>query len=90
LNLANSAYSLDERPIDEQCGCYTCAHFSRAYLRHLVVAKEMLAATLLSIHNIYTLVELSQQIRQSIIEKRFNEFSSHVLTNLNLNVSDQS
>jgi queuine tRNA-ribosyltransferase len=90
LNLANSAYSLDERPIDEKCGCYTCAHFSRAYLRHLIVAKEMLAATLLSIHNIYTLVELSQQIRQSIIEKRFNEFSSHVLTNLNLNVSDQS
>jgi queuine tRNA-ribosyltransferase len=90
LNLANSAYSLDERPIEENCGCYTCAHFSRAYLRHLIVAKEMLAATLLSIHNIYTLVELSQQIRQSIIEKRFNEFSSHVLTNLNLNVSDQS
>ncbi len=90
LNLANAAYNLDERPIDEQCGCYTCAHFSRAYLRHLIVAKEMLSATLLSIHNIYTLVELSQQIRQSIIEKSFNEFSNQVLTNLNLPVSEES
>lgn len=82
LNLSNASYSQDERPIDAQCGCYTCTHFSRAYLRHLINAREMLSATLLSIHNIYTLVKLSQLIRQSIIEKRFSEYRLEILANL--------
>ncbi len=85
LNLSNAAYSRDESPIDPDCRCYTCTHFSRAYLRHLILAREMLAATLLSIHNIFTLVELSQHIRQSIIEKRFIHFRQEMLSNLKIN-----
>ncbi len=82
LNLSNASFSQDERPIDADCRCYTCTHFSRAYLRHLINAREMLGATLLSIHNIHTLLDLSQRARQSIIEKRFNQFRQEVLTNL--------
>jgi queuine tRNA-ribosyltransferase len=79
LNLGKAAYIRDEQPIDADCSCYTCKHFSRAYLRHLVNAKEMLAATLLSIHNIHTLIELSQRIRQSIIDQQFSEFRKQLL-----------
>jgi queuine tRNA-ribosyltransferase len=85
LNLSNASYSRDERPIDMECSCYTCTHFSRAYLRHLINAREMLAATLLSIHNIHTLVELSQQTRQSIIDRKFTEFRLSVLKNMQIN-----
>ncbi len=74
LNLANATFSQDSRPIDGACTCYTCQHFSRAYLRHLVIAKEMLSATLLSIHNLHTLIQLAFDIRQAIIEGRFNDF----------------
>lgn len=74
LNLVNAIYADDPLPIDEFCSCYTCKHFSRAYLRHLIIAKEMLAATLLSMHNIHTLVNLAGDIRQAILEGRFKGF----------------
>jgi queuine tRNA-ribosyltransferase len=74
LNMVNASYAEDPMPIDDACACYTCQHYSRAYLRHLIVAKEMLAATLLSMHNIYTLVQLTRDIRQAIIEERFVAF----------------
>jgi queuine tRNA-ribosyltransferase len=79
LNLVNAAYSDDPQPIDGSCGCYTCQYYSRAYLRHLIIAKEMLAATLLSIHNIHTLVQLTHDMRQAIIEHRFNAFTADAL-----------
>ncbi len=71
LNLMNAAFARDPRPIDETCKCYTCRTFSRAYLRHLIVAKELLAGTLLSIHNVHTLVQLVKDIRQMIIDETF-------------------
>lgn len=71
LNLINAIYADDPKPIDDTCECYTCQNFSRAYLRHLILAKEMLAATLLSIHNVYTLIKLTQEIRHSILKKSF-------------------
>ena len=80
INLLNATHAHDPRPIDETCGCYTCRTFSRAYLRHLVVAKEMLAATLVSIHNIYTLVDLVKQAREAIQACRFNEWADQVLS----------
>ena len=58
MNMLNAIFAQDERPIDSECTCYTCQNFSRAYLRHLIVAKEMLASTLLSIHNIHTFLPL--------------------------------
>lgn len=75
INLVNAIYAHDPAPIDPQCACYTCLHFSRAYLRHLIAAKEILSASLLSIHNLYTLLELARQIRQAIIENRFDTFA---------------
>jgi queuine tRNA-ribosyltransferase len=79
LNLVNAAYSRDESPIDPQCECYTCQSFSRAYLRHLIVSREMLSATLLSIHNLHTLLDLTRRIRQAILEHRFEEFARSIL-----------
>lgn len=74
LNLRNANFARQENPIDDGCRCYTCTHFSRAYLRHLIVAKEMLAATLLSIHNLHTLIQLTEDVRASIIAQRFGDF----------------
>ena len=66
LNLVNATYARDSRPIDETCDCYTCRDFSRAYLRHLILAKESLAGSLLSIHNLHALIQLVKNIRVSI------------------------
>jgi queuine tRNA-ribosyltransferase len=82
LNLLNAAYMHDQHPIDERCDCYTCRNFSRAYLRHLIIAKEMLAATLVSIHNLNMLLDLARKARQAILQKRYGEFSQLWLTDL--------
>lgn len=79
INLMNASYSHDHSPIDETCSCYTCRNFNRGYLRHLVVAKEMLAATLISIHNIQFLVSLVKTSRQAIIEGRFEDYAQEFL-----------
>jgi queuine tRNA-ribosyltransferase len=71
----NAAYARDKRPIDASCDCYTCRTFTRAYLRHLIVAKELLAGTLLSIHNLRALIRLMEQIRVYIAE---GSFEAHV------------
>jgi queuine tRNA-ribosyltransferase len=75
LNLKNAPFANDPNPIDENCACYTCRNFSRAYLRHLIVAKEMLSATLLSIHNLYTLIQLTKDMREAIVAGSFKEFA---------------
>ena len=80
LNLVNAVYTTDPTPIDEACACYTCSNFSRAYLRHLIVSKEMLSATLLSIHNLHTLIQLTQEIRQAIIQGTFDKLSQQFLS----------
>ncbi len=84
LNLMNATFAEDERPIDETCGCYTCRTFTRAYLRHLIVAKEMLSATLLSIHNLHTLVQLAKDMRAAISEGRLQSFADEVMANLKI------
>jgi queuine tRNA-ribosyltransferase len=71
LNLMNAAFVRDEGPIDETCDCYTCQTFTRAYLRHLIAAKELLAGTLISIHNLRALIRLMEQIRVYIAEGIF-------------------
>jgi len=75
LNLRNKPYAEDERPIDPECDCYTCRNFTRAYLRHLIVAGEMLSATLISIHNIHTLTHLMADLRTAIQENRLEAFA---------------
>jgi len=71
LNLMNAAFARDEYPIDDSCDCYTCRTFTRAYLRHLIVAKELLAGTLISIHNLRALIRLMEQIRVYIKDGSF-------------------
>jgi queuine tRNA-ribosyltransferase len=71
INMAGAQMARDPRPIDPACDCYACAHFSRSYIRHLVLAKEILAATLITIHNVRLLVRLMEEMRGSILENRF-------------------
>jgi len=70
-NLKNARFRRDYAALDETCPCYTCRHFSRAYLCHLIHAQELLAFTLLSIHNITELVHFTQRIRASILANTF-------------------
>lgn len=70
-NLTNATYRTDFKPLIGECGCYTCQHYSRAYLHHLVKAKERTAATLLSIHNIHFIIKLVDDIRASINDGSF-------------------
>jgi queuine tRNA-ribosyltransferase len=77
LNLRNAIFAQDQRPIDSECTCYTCRKFTRAYLRHLIVAREMLAATLISIHNLHTLIALAKELRQAIIDNRVKSFAAN-------------
>ena len=75
LNMMNAAFARDTSPIDESCDCYTCQTFTRAYIRHLIVAKELLAGTLLSIHNLRALIRLMEEIRIRIAD---GTFEAHV------------
>ncbi len=72
-NLKNQRFRRDHRPLEVTCPCYTCRHFSRAYLCHLIHGKEMLAFTLLSIHNITELVRFTERIRAAILADRFTQ-----------------
>ena len=79
FNISVSAFKRDFSPIDESCGCYTCKNYTKAYLNHLIRGKEMLSATLLTIHNEYFIVNLVAQMRQSIIDGNFFEFKEEFL-----------
>ncbi len=79
INLSNAEYKDDPSPIDHECPCYTCKNFSRAYLRHLITAKEMLSATLISIHNISCLIQLTEELRQAILDKEFDLKANRIL-----------
>jgi len=78
LVIKNAQFAEDERPIDEGCECYTCRTFSRAYLRHLYIAKETLVLRLLTIHNLYFYAELMRGIRGSIKSGDFPNYISRV------------
>ena len=74
MNLLNQCYERDMRPIDEECGCPVCQKYSRAYIRHLFKAKEILGMRLAVMHNLYFYNELAAMIRKAIEEDRFEEF----------------
>lgn len=74
VNIKNAQYERDFTPLDPECDCYTCRNYSRAYLRHLFKADEMLSAMLLSNHNIYFLLKMMENIRTAIEEDRFLEY----------------
>ncbi|MHA3018880.1 tRNA guanosine(34) transglycosylase Tgt [Mycobacterium sp. BMJ-28] len=78
-NITGARYRRDFTPIDAECDCYTCAHYTRAYLHHLFKAKEMLASTLCTIHNERFTIRLVDQIRAAILAGEFDELREHVL-----------
>jgi len=73
FDITKSKFASDMKPIDENCDCYVCRSYSRAYINHLFRSKELLAYTLASYHNVYFTVRLTDKIRESIIENRFDE-----------------
>ena len=82
INLGNAIHARSTKPIDEKCVCYTCKNFTRAYIRHLISAKEILSSTLISIHNLHMLINLAEEMRQAILEKRFDKFAAAYLIEL--------
>ena len=85
LNLFNSRYEKDASPIEEGCGCPACRNYSRAYIRHLLKAKEMLGMRLCVLHNLYFYNHLMEEIRLAIEENRYSEFKNKTLEGLNSN-----
>jgi len=74
LKLRNARFSDDPDPIEPGCTCYACEHFGRAYVRHLIQAKEILAHQLLSIHNLHLMLTIAREIREAILEQRFQAY----------------
>lgn len=81
INILNARFETDFGPLDPKCGCSTCKNYTRAYLAHLFRAKEMYGATLMSIHNLYYLVNLAKRARKAIIDGKWEEFKKEVRYN---------
>ncbi len=77
INICNSRYKYDTKPVEEGCLCYTCRSFSRAYLRHLYMSKEILAYRLNTIHNIHYYTKLMKDMRKAILKDEFEKFKSN-------------
>jgi queuine tRNA-ribosyltransferase len=75
VRIRNARYKDDQRPIDEDCGCYTCRHYSRAYLRHLEQCKEILGSRLNTIHNLHYYLELMKDLRAAIVGGELDRFA---------------
>ncbi|GMU94738.1 tRNA guanosine(34) transglycosylase Tgt [Ignavibacterium album] len=84
LSMRNAKYKDDFKPLDENCGCYTCRNFTRAYLRHLFVAEELLALELASVHNLYFYLELVRKAREKIIDGTFNEWKNQIVKQISI------
>ena len=82
LNLRNQSLSEDQSPIEEGCACYACQHFTRAYLRHLMISKEILGLYLASIHNLHFLLDTMRQVRGSIFDGSFETLKAEMLGKL--------
>jgi queuine tRNA-ribosyltransferase len=80
INISNSRFKDDTDPLEHECTCYTCQNYSRAYLRHLYMAKELLAYRLNTIHNIHFFINLMKQMRTSILADTFDAFKRNFYT----------
>ena len=79
LNIKNARFKEDFTPIEEDCDCYACKNYTRAYIRHLITAQETFGARLLSIHNIRFLIKMTEEIREAIDKGNFDEYSKNFL-----------
>lgn len=82
INLFNAKYELDDRPIEEGCGCPACRRYSRSYIRHLLKAKEMLGMRLCVLHNLYFYNTMMEEIREALDEGRFAAYKRQKLENM--------
>ncbi len=87
LKLRNARYRSDTRPLDERCDCYTCQHYSRAYLHHLSKCGEILGARLCTIHNVRFYLRMMEDVRLAIDEQRFESFAKEFLDGMNAGIS---
>ncbi len=81
LVIKNKSYEEDPRPLDENCECYTCKNYTRAYIRHLFKAEEMLGQRLATIHNLHFLIKLMNDSRNAIIDSKFKEYKEEFISN---------
>lgn len=79
MNISNASFVNDFKPVEENCGCYTCKNYTRAYLSHLFRAKEMLGGTLATIHNLYFTIHLVKNMRKAILDDTFDSFRKNFL-----------
>ena len=79
LKLRNACYKNDQRPLDPSCSCYTCQTYSRAYLRHLFMADEITALSLMTLHNVSFYISLCRRIREAILANQFSQFAKTFL-----------
>jgi queuine tRNA-ribosyltransferase len=82
INIRNAQYKTDFTPVDAECDCYTCRTFTRSYLRHLFITKEILALQLASIHNLAFFLWIAREARKAILEKHFAEWKATILAKL--------
>ena len=82
LSMRNAKYKDDFKPLDEKCSCYTCRNYTRAYLRHLFIAEEILALELASIHNLYFYLQLVTQARMHIIDGDFLDWKNKIVNEI--------
>jgi queuine tRNA-ribosyltransferase len=84
MNIRNAQYKDDFNKVDETCKCYTCSNFSRAYLKHLFNAGEILAMELASIHNLHFYIELVTEARKQILADSFKEWKNKIINKISL------
>jgi queuine tRNA-ribosyltransferase len=84
LSMRNAKHKDDLIPLDEKCNCYTCRNYSRAYLRHLFIAEEILALELASIHNLYFYLDLVRQARKHILDNDFLEWKTKTVKEISI------
>jgi len=90
LSMRNAQYKDDFRTIDEECDCYTCRNYSRAYIRHLFIAKEILALELSSIHNLHFYLNLVSEARQKIKEGTFSDWKNEKINKIYANNKNEN
>lgn len=90
LSMRNARYKDDFNPVDDSCECYTCKNYSRAYIRHLFIAKEILALELASIHNLFFYLNLMRTARAQIINGNFSEWKSEIINKLSVNLNNNT
>lgn len=87
LTIRNAVYKNDFTPVDKNCGCYTCSSFTRAYLRHLFIAKEILAYELATIHNLTFYLNLVREARKRIIDNSFVNWKQEIIKKISININ---